>query len=73
MFYDIYFDDRWGDSRFIGSCEKENIWSTISNWINKIAPNFKIYYVRSWEADGVIHYDVSSHTEFFRAVPIGNN
>ena len=27
--------------------------------------NFQIPYFRSWEIDGVRHYDVGSHTEFF--------
>ena len=70
MFYEIYFDDRWGEKRYVGTVEKEQIWPTIDEYIHKLAPNYKTPYVRTWEEDLVIHYDVGSHTEFFYAVPI---
>ncbi|OUO16205.1 hypothetical protein [Flavonifractor sp. An4] len=31
--------------------------------------NFKIYYVRIWNKDGVTVFDVGSHTEFFHLIP----
>lgn len=31
--------------------------------------NFKIYYVRVWNADGKTVFDVGSHTEFFHLIP----
>lgn len=28
--------------------------------------NFKIYYMRMWDENGMRHYDIGSHSEFFR-------
>lgn len=28
-------------------------------------PNYRIYYIRYWEHDGGIKYDVGSHSEFY--------
>lgn len=33
------------------------------------ARNFKIYYVRVWNADGKTIFDVGSHSEFFHLIP----
>ena len=34
--------------------------------------NFKIYYTRTWNHNGVTIFDVGSHTEFFHLTPAGS-
>ena len=37
----------------------------IKKFIKEKNPKFKTYYIRSWETEDGIMYDVGSHTEFF--------
>lgn len=45
--------------------KEDNIIKFIKKFVKEKNPNFKIYYIRSWEEDSGIMYDVGSHTEFF--------
>lgn len=63
----LYFLSR-GEERLV----KENIendeklFCAIHEYVHSLNPNFKIYYIRSWqEEDGSTKFDVGSHTEFF--------
>lgn len=44
--------------------EKDTI-KFIKKFVKEKNPDFKIYYIRSWETDEGTMYDVGSHTEFF--------
>ena len=65
MLYDLFFNNRYDENIFITSCKQEDIILKIKQYIHKINPNYKIYYIRSWEDDTRIWYDVGSHSEFF--------
>ena len=65
----LYFENSYGDWREIADCNSSDVYTEIDKFIKKankknIKP-FKSAYVRSWESDGFIHYDVGSWTEFF--------
>lgn len=70
--FEIYFDDMYGDTRWIATAQtKDEIISSITEWVHYINPKYKIYYVRHHiDEDGVWHIDIGSHSEFFRAVPV---
>lgn len=62
----LYFLSSYGEKRLI----RENIdpnqaMGYINEYIATLNPNFKVYYVRSWESDEGTMYDVGSHSEFF--------
>ena len=62
----LYFIRSNGEKRLV----RENIDPNVAmgyaqEYIHTLNPNFKIYYIRSWEQDGGTMYDVGSHTEFF--------
>lgn len=60
----LYFQRSNGEYKLLaaGVTDKE-AWSSMKSFLNE--HNFKCYYVRSWEHDGIRWYDVGSHTEFF--------
>ena len=62
----LYFLSSYGEKRLIReSINPETAMGYINEYIATLNPNFKVYYVRTWEEDGGIMYDVGSHTEFF--------
>lgn len=69
--YNLFFENGYGERRLLVSAVKENdIITTISSEVKKMNPNFKIYYIRSWNSSAnknEIVYDVGSHTEYFIA------
>ena len=72
----LYFENSYGQWRPIAECaEKVDVYIAIKQFIaeqNKNKPadkQFKIYYWRTWNSDGYMHYDVGSHTEFFHWGP----
>lgn len=69
----LYFVNSDGERRFLGSpSSKHEAWKLISDFLKK--SNFTCYYVRNWTTpDGVLHYDVGSHTEFFELEGLGES
>lgn len=70
--YKVYFENRFGDRIFIGNTmNKDEIINIIhADLYTRAKPSFKCHYVRSWINDaGEIIFDVSSHSEFYIAVP----
>lgn len=65
MLYKLYFNNSHNENIYVTTCEQESIMKNITNFVKKLNPNFKIYYIRSWEEKGKTWYDVGSHTEFF--------
>lgn len=61
----LYFVNSQKKRRLIGTpATEENAWEIINNFMDE--HDFECYYVRNWTtSDGVLHYDVGSHTEFF--------
>jgi hypothetical protein len=62
----LYFLDSQGNKRKV----KENIaeasvMAEITSYVKELNPKYEIYYVRTWETEKGITYDVGSHTEFF--------
>ena len=60
----LYFKNSRGEKRIIAEPETEE---EAMKEINKFCEerNFKIYYVRKWQTEDGLKYDVGSHTEFF--------
>ena len=60
----LYFENSNGESRVIAEPQTEE---EAMKEINKFCEdrNFKIYYVRIWQTENGLKYDVGSHTEFF--------
>ena len=60
----LYFKDCCGNKRVIAEPKTENeAIDTIQKFCDE--RNFKIYYMRWWDKNGVRTYDVGSHSEFF--------
>ena len=70
----LYFLDSRGGKRVVQEyIEKNDACCAIHNYVHELNPDFKIYYIRSWEMDkGVTRFDVGSHTEFFEHVEESN-
>ena len=71
--YSVYFENRYEERIFLDCVKtKEEIYSVIEKDIKARAqPSFEWYYTRSWTRDnGEIVIDVSSHCEFYIAVPV---
>ena len=61
---DLYFQRSNGEYRLLmKDVTKEEAWKEISKFMDE--HNFKSYYTRSWEMNGITTYDVGSWTEFF--------
>ncbi len=60
----LYFKNSRGERRIIAEPKTEE---EAMKEINKFCEerNFKIYYVRKWQTEDGLKYDVGSHTEFF--------
>lgn len=62
----LYFIRSNGEKRLIHeNIDPEKVISYIKEYTYSLNPNFKIYYIRSWETEEGTMYDVGSHTEFF--------
>lgn len=62
----LYFLSSYGEKRLVReNINPETAMGYINEYIATLNPNFKVYYVRSWETEEGTMYDVGSHTEFF--------
>lgn len=60
----LYFKNSQGNKRIIAEPKtEEDALGVIQKFCDE--RNFKIYYMRWWDKDGVRTYDVGSHSEFF--------
>ena len=60
----LWFQNSQGQERVIMEVNNFNdVFTGIRNFLDD--HNYKSYYVRSWEENGRIKYDVGSWTEFF--------
>ena len=74
--YKVYFENRFEERIFIGEASnEEEIHQLIKSDISiRAQPSFQWHYTRSWTQDnGEKVYDVSSHSEFYIAVPESSN
>ena len=67
--FEIYFDDGYGEPYKVSIARAEDeIVPAIIKWVQEVNPRYKIYYVRFYtDEEGVKHYDVGSHSQFFFA------
>lgn len=70
--FEIYFDDGHGEPYKVSLARVEDeIVPAIIKWVQEVNPRYKIYYVRFYtDEEGVRHYDVGSHSQFFFANPV---
>ena len=71
--FNVYFENRFEERFFIGEAKDEKeIYQLIKSDISvRAQPSFQWYYTRTWtNEDGEKIYDVSSHSEFYIAVPV---
>ena len=62
----LYFLSSYGEKRLVReNIDPETAIGYINEYIATLNPNFKVYYVRTWESEKGTMYDVGSHTEFF--------
>lgn len=62
----LYFLSSYGEKRLIReNINPETAMGYINEYIATLNPNFKVYYVRTWESEKGTMYDVGSHSEFF--------
>lgn len=62
----LYFLSSYGEKRLVRkNIDPETAMGYINEYIATLNPNFKVYYVRTWETEEGTKYDVGSHTEFF--------
>ena len=62
----LYFLSSYGEKRLVReNIDPETAMGYINEYIATLNPNFKVYYVRTWESEKGTMYDVGSHTEFF--------
>ncbi|MCM1217318.1 MAG: hypothetical protein NC548_22705 [Lachnospiraceae bacterium] len=62
----LYFQSGTGERRLIAdNLEEKNVYAEMTEYVRKLNPNYKIYYVNSWTKDGTTHYDVGSWSEQF--------
>lgn len=60
----LWFQNSKGQKRVIAEVNDFNeVFSEIHKFLEK--NNYKSYYTRFWEEDGMTKFDVGSHTEFF--------
>lgn len=60
----LYFQRSNGEYRLLGeNVTDDDAWKLMKAFMDE--HNFKCYYIRSWEKNGIKWYDVGSHTEFF--------
>lgn len=63
----LYFISARGEHRIVKeNISQDEVIPTITAYVERLNPNFHIYYIRQWETKNhTIMYDVGSHTEFF--------
>lgn len=62
----LYFERSNGECVLVKSnILYEEVSQEITNYVTALNPNYNIYYIRSWEDEQGIIYDVGSHTEIF--------
>ena len=62
----LYFLSSYEEKRLVReNIDPETAMGYINEYIATLNPNFKVYYVRTWESEKGTMYDVGSHTEFF--------
>lgn len=62
----LYFKHSYGFTEKIkDGIGRDECCAEINRFVKEINPDYKIHYVRTWEKDGVVHFDVGSHSEFF--------
>lgn len=62
----LYFIRSNGEKRLVReNIDPETAMGYINEYTHSLNPNYKIYYVRSWESEEGTMYDIGSHTEFF--------
>ena len=62
----LYFLSSYGEKRLVReNIDPETAMGYINEYIATLNPNFKVYYIRTWESEEGTMYDVGSHTEFF--------
>lgn len=63
----LYFRNRMNElrevSKNIGTMKE--VTNDIFEYVAKLNPKFKIYYIRRWKKDNDIWFDVGSYSEFF--------
>ncbi len=69
---ELYFENHYGERKVIANCDnQEQVYREINKFVDECnkkrrdGKNFKSHYIRTWESDGEIHYDIGSHDEFF--------
>ena len=61
----VYFENSLGEEREIGKCKDLNEGlDIITDFLKE--KNYKYCYIRFWADEKGTHYDVGSHSEFFR-------
>lgn len=61
---EVIFENSNGEERSIALCDSEkNAIAEIRRFCE--AAHFRIWYMRAWQVDDRMKYDVGSHTEFF--------
>lgn len=67
MTRNLYFKHSDGRVEVIAeNISEDEVISTITNYIKRLNPRYKVYYVRTWDiSDTSRKYDVGSWTEFF--------
>lgn len=70
--FKLYFNNRYNEDSFVAELSSDKYEEAdpfIRSYVVKLNPEYKIYYIRCWrEDDGVIWFDVGSHSEFFKLV-----
>ena len=62
----LYFIRSNGEKRLVReNIDPEKAIGYINEYTHSLNPNYKIYYIRSWEENSGTMYDVGSYTEFF--------
>ena len=70
--FKLYFNNRYNEDSFVAelsSDKYEEVAPIIKSHVANLNPKYEIHYIRYWTEDnGVIWYDVGSHSEFFKLV-----
>lgn len=64
----------WGNKdRFecVGMFPNDEVHARMMDYLEEIDPDFEVYYIRSWEQNGVMRYDYGDWSNFFYSVPFG--
>lgn len=63
----LYFRNRMNELKEVSKNidTMKEVTNDISEYVAKLNPKFKIYYIRIWKKDGDIWFDVGSYSEFF--------